>query len=176
MAAVARPATLAAGLALMLRLPLASGARSGVAFPRRSCFAPQPRQPGAPPARSCLPLASGAPPASPFPLHCAPPARSCLPLASCRGNPVSDAAYGLDPHSGARELGPQPGQVNVDGIRAEGVGLVVPDMLSDRAAVGDARGSPHENLQDAELSAGQGGPLPADQHLPCRRIELEFPD
>src|SRR5260370_37289558 len=90
-----------------------------------------------------------------------------LPLASCRGNPVSDAAYGLDPHSGARELGPQPGQVNVDGIRAEGVGLVVPDMLSDRAAVGGARGSPHENLPAAALTAGHGGPALPDHARPC---------
>src|SRR5712671_5877997 len=130
MAAVATAATIAAGLALMLYLPLA----------------PQSRRCRAPSARSC------------------------------RGDPVSDAAYGLDPHSGACELGPQPGQVNVDGIRAEGVGLVVPDMLSDRAAVGDARGSAHENFQDAELGTGQGGPLPTNQHFPRRRVELEFPD
>src|SRR5205807_3417167 len=59
---------------------------------------------------------------------------------SLGGDPVADAADGLDPRSGARELGAQPGQVHVDGVRAERVGLVVPNMLGDRATVGDTRG------------------------------------
>src|SRR5712691_9644171 len=89
-----------------------------------------------------------------------------LALTPCRlslgDDPVTDAADGLDPHPRARELGAQPGQVDVDGVRAERVGLVVPDMLGDRATVGDTRRAPHEKLQDAEFGAGQGGPLPLD--------------
>src|SRR5216684_3974669 len=91
-------------------------------------------------------------------------------------DPVTDAADGLDSHPGARELGAQPGQVDVDGVRAERVGLVVPDMLGDRATVGDTRGTPHENLQDAQFGPGESGPMPADHHLPRGRVELEFPD
>src|SRR5260370_3991856 len=81
---------------------------------------------------------------------------------SSGGDAVADAADGLDPHSGACELGAQPGQVDVDGVRAERVGLVVPDMLGDRATVGDTRRTSHEDLEDAELGAGQRGPVPAD--------------
>src|SRR4029077_10371659 len=97
-------------------------------------------------------------------------------MPSRRADPVADAADGLDPHAGARELGAEPGQVDVDGIRAERVGLVVPDMLGDRATVGDTRGTSHEELQDAEFGAGQRGPLPLDQHLARGRVEHEFPD
>jgi hypothetical protein len=66
--------------------------------------------------------------------------------------------------------------VDVDGVRPEGVGLVVPDVLGDRAAVRDARGAAHEDLQDAELGTGEGGVPTAGGHLPSRRVELEFPD
>src|SRR6185437_16123722 len=97
-------------------------------------------------------------------------------MLSRRRDPVADAADGLDPDTGARELGAQPGQVHVDGVRAERVGLVVPHVLGDRAAVGHAGRAPHEDLQDAELCAGKGGPLPADQHLPRSRVELDVPD
>src|SRR4029077_7182937 len=97
-------------------------------------------------------------------------------MPSRRTDPVADAADGLDAHAGARELGAQPGQVYVDGVRAERVGLVVPDVDGDRAAVGHAGRAPHEDLQDAELGAGEGGPLPADHHLPCGRVELDVPD
>src|SRR4029077_15431910 len=97
-------------------------------------------------------------------------------MLSCRTDPVADAADGLDAYAGARELGTQPGQVHVDGVRAERVGLVVPHMLGDRAAVGHAGRAPHEDLEDAELGAGKGGPLPADQHLPRGRVELDVPD
>src|SRR2546429_2332444 len=82
-------------------------------------------------------------------------------MLSCRADPVADAADGLDPDAGARELGAQPGQVHVDGVRAERVGLVVPHVLGDRAAVGHAGRSPHEDLQDADFGAGEGGALPA---------------
>src|ERR1700736_5930618 len=95
---------------------------------------------------------------------------------SLRDDPVADAADGLDPHPGARELGAQPGQVDVDGVRAERVGLVVPDVLGDRATFGDTRGTPHEDLQDAQFGPGESGPLPADHHFPRGRVELEFPD
>src|SRR5215470_18248957 len=87
-------------------------------------------------------------------------------MVSGRDDPVADAADGLDPHAGARELGTQPGQVHVDGVRAERVGLVVPDVTRDRAAVGHAGRAPHEEFQDAELGAGEGRPLPADHDLP----------
>src|SRR5262247_1823371 len=97
-------------------------------------------------------------------------------MVSGREDPVADAADGLDPHAGPRELGAQPGQVDVDGVRAERVGLVVPDVLGDRAAVGDAGRAPHEDLQDAELGAGEGRPLAADLHLPRGRVELDLPD
>src|SRR6516165_1213915 len=97
-------------------------------------------------------------------------------LLSLRSDPVADAADGLDPDPGARELGAQPGQVDVDGVRAERVGLVVPDVLGDRAAVGDAGRAPHEDLQDAELGAGEGRPLAADLHLSRGRVELDLPD
>jgi hypothetical protein len=66
--------------------------------------------------------------------------------------------------------------VHVDGVRAERVGLVVPDVPGDRAAVGHAGRAPHEDLQDAELGAGEGGPLPADHHFPRGRVELDVPD
>src|SRR5271157_6575997 len=92
------------------------------------------------------------------------------------GDAVADAADGLDPHSSACELGAQPGQVHVDGIRAERVGLVVPDMLGDRATVGDSRATSHEDLQDAEFGAGQRRPLPAYINLPRGRVELDFAD
>src|ERR1700730_1843752 len=95
---------------------------------------------------------------------------------SYRADPVADAADGLDPHSGASELGAQPGQVDVDGIGAERVGLVVPDVLGDRAAGGVTRGTSHEDLRDTEFGAGQRRPLAADKHLPRGRVELEFPD
>src|SRR5271166_1679854 len=95
---------------------------------------------------------------------------------SYRGDPVADAADGLDPHAGAGELGAQPGQVDVDGVGAERVGLVVPDVLGDRAAVGDTRGASHEDLQDAEFGAGERGTFPADQRLPRGRVELKFTD
>src|SRR5258707_2531700 len=97
-------------------------------------------------------------------------------MRSCRADPVADAADGLDPHAGARELGAQPGQVHVDGVRAERVGLVVPHVLGDRAAVGHAGRAPHEGLHDADFGAGEGGPLPADPHLPRGRVELDIPD
>src|SRR5881398_544341 len=97
-------------------------------------------------------------------------------MLSRRRDPVADAADGLDPHADARELGAQPGQVHVDGVRAERVGLVVPDVLGDRAAVGHAGRASHEELQDAEFGAGEGGPLPADQDLPRGRVELDAPD
>src|SRR6516165_10320935 len=60
-------------------------------------------------------------------------------LLSLRSDPVADAADGLDPDPGARELGAQPGQVDVDGVRAERVGLVVPDVLGDRVPVSVGR-------------------------------------
>src|SRR5271166_2119683 len=88
---------------------------------------------------------------------------------SYRGDPVADAADGLDPDPGAGQLGAQPGQVDVDGVRAERVGLVVPDVLGDRAAVGDAGRAAQEDLQDAQLGAGERGALPAHGHLAGRR-------
>src|SRR6201986_3269128 len=95
---------------------------------------------------------------------------------SRRENAVADAADGLDADAGAGQLGPQPGQVDVDGVGAERVGLVVPDVQGDRAAVGDRGRAPHEDLQDAELGAGQGGSLAAGAHLAGRRVKLDLPD
>src|ERR1700722_13019654 len=96
--------------------------------------------------------------------------------ASGLGDPVADAPDGLDPHSSAGQLGPQPGQVDVDGVGAEGVGLVVPDVLRDRAAVYHVGRPAHQDLQDAELGAGQRGSLAADQHLAGGRVELDLTD
>src|SRR6266498_4565450 len=87
--------------------------------------------------------------------------------ATCRGSrgsrllmrhdPVSDTADGLDPHPGARQLGAQPGEMDVDGVRAQGIRLVVPDLQCDRPARHHRGGASHQHLQDAVLGSGQRG-------------------
>src|SRR5512146_3245149 len=69
-------------------------------------------------------------------------------LPSLGKDAVADAADGLDADARAGQLGAQPGQVDVDGVGAERVGLVVPDVLGDGAAVGHPGRAPHEDLQD----------------------------
>src|SRR5436305_15348822 len=97
-------------------------------------------------------------------------------VTSLGSDAVADAADGLDADARAGQLGAQPGQVDVDGVGAERVGLVVPDVLGDRAAVGHPGRAPHEDLQEAELGYGEGGPLAADEHLAGGRVELDRPD
>ena len=64
--------------------------------------------------------------------------------------------------------------MDVDGVGAEGVDLVVPHVLGDRTAVHHVRRPAHQDLQDAELGAGQRGSRAADQHLAGGRVELNL--
>ena len=59
---------------------------------------------------------------------------------SAAGTPGLGAApevtHGLDPHVGPGQHGAQPGQMDIDGVRAEYVGLVVPDVERRSATPG----------------------------------------
>ena len=70
---------------------------------------------------------------------------------SCRDRQVDDC------HGPARRQrhADRRAHLDVDGVRAQRIGLVRPGMLGDRLAIHHGRGSAHEQLEDQVLGAGQ---------------------
>ena len=66
-----------------------------------------------------------------------------------------------------------PADVDVDGVRSDGVGLVVPDLGGDHATGQDARGPAKQELDERRLDCRQGDRIPRHGHLASGRIEAQ---